>query len=174
MRFQCSCALPLRKFEELEVERLNVERLNVNEKNGTPRVVIANSDHMPDPVIDGKSFRTERPAGIIFYNRRGDEGGGLIFDGIAKNDNQHGAYAGLSFDQYLQSQIVGLIYNDHTGSRDAGLRVWDRHETPLPELLEKREATQRMLDGSEKTAAEQSLQQAELSPTRVFVGKNKE
>lgn len=160
---------PTQKLEELDVERLNVV-----ERNGNLRLVIANSDHMPDPIIDGKSFKTERPSGIIFYNRKGDEDGGLIFDGIAKEGDKYGAYGGLSFDQYRQSQIVAVTYNDHTGSREAGLHVWDRPETPLSELLARDEAVAKMPEGSEKTSAEKALQSAKFSPARVFVGKNQE
>lgn len=159
---------PVGRFEELSVERLNVV-----EKNGTPRLVVANNDRMPDPVIDGKPFKTERPSGMVFYNRRGDEDGGIIFDGVSKDGGQYGAYAGLSFDQYRQSQIVALTYNDHTGSREAGLHVWDRPETSLADLIEKRKVIQAMPEGPEKMSAQKSLVEAELSPSRIFVGRDK-
>ena len=62
------------KFDELTVERLNVV-----EKNGQLVAVIANTDRMPDPIVGGKTFKTERPPGMIFYNGIGDECGGLVF-----------------------------------------------------------------------------------------------
>lgn len=159
---------PAEHFEELSVERISIV-----EKNGTPRLVIANSTRMPDPIIDGKPFKTERPSGMVFYNQRGDEDGGLIFDAVAKEGGQYGAYGGLSFDQYRQSQIVALTYNDHSGTREAGLHVWDRPETSLTDLLDRRKAVESMPDGAAKTAALKSLSEANLSPNRVFVGKNK-
>jgi len=154
-------------------DELNVERLNVVEKNGQLRAVIANADRMPDPVVNGKAFKVERPPGLVFYNGIGDECGGLIFGAVSGSD-KYGAYGGFTFDQYKQSQAIGLIYNDHTGSRQVGLSIWDRPETSLRDLIERRAAVEKMTDGAEKEAAKKKLQTAEFSPTRVFVGKNKE
>src|SRR5882672_3740755 len=61
------------KFDEI-----SVERLNVIEKNGQLIAVISNRDRMPDPITNGKAFKTERPPGMIFYNGEGDECGGLV------------------------------------------------------------------------------------------------
>ena len=156
------------KFDEISVERLNVV-----EKNGQLRAVIANTEHMPDPIIDGKAFKTERPPGMIFYNGLGDECGGLVFGAVAAN-NKYGAYSGFTFDQYKQSQSIGLIYNDHTGSRQVGLSVWDRPETPLSNLIQRRAEMEKMPEGTEKEAVRKSLREAEFSPTRIFVGKSKD
>lgn len=92
------------KFTEIDVERLNLV-----EKNGTLRMVMANAERMPDPIINGKAFKTERPPGMIFYNGLGDEDGGLVFGAVAAKD-KYGAYHGFSFDQYKQSQILALLY----------------------------------------------------------------
>ena len=154
-------------------DEISVERLNVVEKNGQLRAVISNADRMPDPIVDGKPFKTERPPGMIFYNGIGDECGGLLF-GAVKGGDKYGAYSGFSFDQYRQSQAVGLIYNDHNGSRQAGLSVWDRPETSIIELMQRREAVEKMAEGVEKEKAKNSLREAESSPTRIFVGKSKE
>src|SRR5688500_12775084 len=65
------------KFTEITVERLNVA-----DKNGQLRMVMANAERMPDPIINGKAFKTERTPGMIFYNGLGDENGGLIFGAV--------------------------------------------------------------------------------------------
>jgi len=161
-----------------KIDELTVERLNVVEKNGQLIAVIANRDRMPDPITNGKAFKAERPPGMIFYNGEGDECGGLVFGASsgarARAGDRYGAYGGFTLDQYQQSQAIGLIYNDHSGSREVALKVWDRPETPVSEFLEKSEAMSRMPAGPEKEAARKSLRQAESSPTRIFVGKNKE
>src|SRR5260370_35180020 len=59
-------------------DELTVERLNVVEKNGQLVAVIANTNRMPDPIVGGKTFKTERPPGMIFYNGIGQECGGLV------------------------------------------------------------------------------------------------
>ena len=161
------------KFDELTVERLNVA-----EKNGQLVAVLANRDRMPDPITNGKTFKTERPPGMIFYNGEGDECGGLVFGASsgarARAGDRYGAYGGFSLDQYQQSQAIGLIYNDHSGVREVGLKVWDRPETPQSEQVEKGEAIRKMADGPDKQAARKSLSEANFSPTRIFVGKSKE
>jgi hypothetical protein len=52
---------------------------------------------MPDPIINGKAFKTERTPRMIFYNGLGDECGGLIFGAVTGND-KYGAYGGFTFD----------------------------------------------------------------------------
>ena len=161
------------KFDEITVERLNVVQ-----KNGQLVAVIANSDRMPDPTVGGKSFKTERPPGMIFYNGIGDECGGLVF-GAAAGENaragdKFGAYGGFTFDQYKQSQAIGLIYNDHSGSREVALKVWDRPETSQSEFIERGDVISKMPEGAQKEAAKKSLRESGFSPTRIFVGKDKE
>ena len=88
--------------------------------------------------------------------------------------DKFGAYAGFTFDQYKQSQAIGLIYNDHSGTREVGLKVWDRPETSQAEFIEKGELINKMAAGPEKQAAQKSLRETGSSPTRIFVGKTKE
>lgn len=154
------------KFAEIDVERLNVR-----ERNGQLVMVVANSERMPDPIINGKAWKTERPAGLLFYNGIGDEDGGLVF-GAVEGKGQYGAYSGLSFDKYKQAQAVALVYNDHNGKYQAGLRVWDRPEVPLSEILSKREEVEKMPAGDAKTAALKKIDEQNSSSTRLYVGKN--
>lgn len=154
------------KFTEIDVERLNVR-----EKNGQLLMVIANSDRMPDPIINGKTWKTERPAGMLFYNGLGDENGGLIF-GAIEGGGKYGAYQGFSFDKFKQAQAMALVYNDHSGKYRAGLQIWDRPEVPLIDIITKREEIKKMPDGEAKTAALKKLDEENFSPTRVYVGKN--
>jgi hypothetical protein len=156
------------KFTEIDVERLNVR-----EKNGQLLMVVANSERMPDPVINGKTFKTERPAGMLFYNGLGDENGGLVFTAI-EGGGKYGAYHGLSFDKYKQAQAMALVYNDHSGKYRAGLQIWDRPEIPLVDILTRREEINKMPESEAKTSALKKLDEENFSPTRVYVGKNAE
>ena len=154
------------KFTEIDVERINVR-----EPNGQLVMVAANSKRMPDPIVNGKSWKTERPAGLLFFNGLGDENGGLVF-GAVEGKGQYGAYQGLSFDKYKQAQAMALVYNDHSGKYRAGLQIWDRSERHLNEILTRQEEIAKMPDGQAKTAAARKLQEENFSPTRVYVGKN--
>lgn len=156
------------KFTEIDVERLNVR-----EKNGQLLMVVANSDRMPDPIINGKTWKTERPAGMLFYNGLGDENGGLVFTAV-EGGGKYGAYQGFSFDKFKQAQAMALVYNDHSGKYRAGLQIWDRPEIPLTDIITRREEINKMPDGEVKTAALKKLDEDNFSPTRVYVGKNAE
>ncbi|MEQ1606181.1 MAG: hypothetical protein ABL999_15070 [Pyrinomonadaceae bacterium] len=156
------------KFTEIDVERINVR-----EPNGQLVMVAANSKRMPDPVINGKSWKTERPAGLLFFNGLGDENGGLVF-GAVERKGQYGAYQGLSFDKFKQAQTMALVYNDHSGKYRTGLQIWDRPEKPLNEILTRQEEIAKMPNGEVKTTATKKLQEENPSPTRVYVGKNAE
>src|SRR5207302_1424590 len=68
----------------------------------------------------------------------------------------------------------GLIYNDHSGSREVALKVWDRPETSQSEFIERGDIIRKMPEGPEKEAARKSLRESGFSPTRVFIGKSKE
>jgi hypothetical protein len=156
------------KFEEIDVERVNIV-----EADGKVRMVISNKARSPDVVLDGRTIQGRqggRPPGIIFYNEHG-ECGGLVFDS-ADQGATHRASAALLFDQYRQDQTIGIMYGEGNGQRAAGLRVWDRPETPLTEFLDQSEVVKKMPAGSEKDAAAKKLQESAASPTRVVVGKN--
>ena len=155
------------KFTEIDVERLNIR-----ESNGQLVMVAANSKLMPDPIVNGKAWKTERPAGLLFYNGLGDENGGLIYGAVQGKNGQYGAYQGLSFDKYKQAQAMALVYNDHSGKYRTGLQIWDRPETPLDEILTRQDEIAKMPVGDASAAAKKELGEKNFSPTRLYVGKN--
>jgi len=65
------------KFDEIDVERINIV-----EKDGKLRIVISNRERQHPGIIDGKLIPRPngRAPGMIFFNHKGDESGGLIFD----------------------------------------------------------------------------------------------
>ena len=157
---------PKQTFDEITVQRLNVV-----EKNGQLIMVAANSDRMPDPIVNGKTFKAERPPGMIFFNGLGDENGGFVF-GAVKKDDYYGAYQGITFDKFKQAQTMALMYNDKKGKYRAGLQIWNWPETPLDEILTRQEEIAKMPDGEGKSLAAKKLQEDNFSPTRIYVGKN--
>jgi hypothetical protein len=158
------------KFTEIDVERINIV-----EKDGKLKMVISNSERQHPGVIDGKTLSRTRPAGMLFFNDKGDECGGLSFSGDQK-DGKAGASALLAFDRFRQDQTVGIQYGESNGQYYAGLRVWDRSDASLGEVVDRLQAIQKMPDGPEKTQAMQKLREmpAANGPQRVFVGKTRE
>jgi hypothetical protein len=151
---------------------ITVERLNVVDANGTLRLVISNKDRMHPGVLDGKTIHRPRPvAGLLFFNDRGDEVGGLTFTGQEANGKPQ-ANAGIMFDQFRQDQTIGFSYSERDGQRTAGLQVWDRSDTPLSELIDKLNAANRIEDRAKREAAIAAARAgAPPAPRRVFVGK---
>src|SRR5258708_6531714 len=119
---------------------LTVERINVVDANGTLRMVISNKDRMHPGVMDGVTIDRPRPeAGLIFFNDEGDEVGGLTYQARIVN-GQPIASTAVNFDQYKQDQTIGISYGESNGGRSAALRVWDRPEVHLTELIRRSNA----------------------------------
>jgi hypothetical protein len=158
------------KFTEIDVERINIV-----EKDGKLKMVISNSERQHPGVIDGRTLARARPAGMLFFNEKGDECGGLSFNGNQK-DGQTNAGALLAFDRFRQDQTVAIQYGESNGLYSAGLRVWDRPDTSLGEVVDKLQAIEKMADGPEKTQAQQKLREMAGAGVaqRVFVGKTRE
>lgn len=157
------------KFEEIDVERINIV-----EKDGKLKMVISNAERQHPGVIDGNMLSRKRPPGMLFFNEKGDECGGLSFDGNTR-DGKGNASALLAFDRFRQDQTVGITYGESNGQYHAGLRVWDRPETSLGPVILKLAEIEKMKDGPEKTAAMQQLREmAGGAAERVMVGRDRE
>jgi hypothetical protein len=158
------------KFTEIDVERINIV-----EKDGKLKMVISNSERQHPGVIDGRMLSRKRPPGLLFFNEKGDECGGLSFNGDEK-DGKGNASALLAFDRFRQDQTVAIQYGENNGQYSAGLRVWDRPDTSLGELVDKLQAIEKLPDGPEKMQAMQKLRETSGAGVaqRVFVGKTRE
>jgi len=161
-------ANPKNRFTELDVERINII-----EKDGKLNMVISNSERQHSGIIDGKTLSRKRPAGMLFFNDRGDECGGLSFNGNQK-DGKGSAGALLAFDRFQQDQTVGIQYGEGNGQYYAGLRVWDRPDTSLGPVIDKLVAIERMAEGPEKAAAMKELREMPGGAERVMVGRDRE
>jgi hypothetical protein len=157
------------KFDEIDVERINIV-----EKDGKLKMVISNAERQHPGIIDGKMLSRKRPPGMLFFNEKGDEVGGLSFNGDLK-DGKGNASALLAFDRFRQDQTVAIQYGENNGQYYAGLRVWDRPETSLGPVIDKLAEIEKMKDGPEKTAAMQKLREmAGGAAERVMVGRDRE
>lgn len=107
----------------------NAKRININDSSGNNRVVIANTDHTPQPIVAGKTYkRAYAPAGLIFYDKNGDERGGL-----AITDNEETNLNALSFD-YQNADAIGILAQDnkHDNYFRAGLLINDKNLSGKP------------------------------------------
>jgi hypothetical protein len=78
------------KFDEITVQRLNVV-----DPAGKVQLVLSNADRMPDAIVKGKEYkRIVKPAGMLFFDPRGDECGGI---GVAENKESGRAIVALDY-----------------------------------------------------------------------------
>lgn len=161
---------PSQRFGEI-----NVERINIVDANGTLRLVISNKDRMHPGVVDGRVINRPRPyAGLLFFNDQGDEVGGLVTAGQA-NDGGRRASANFAFDQLKQDQVIAIGYEESNGRRSAALRVWDRPEVGIGDLIDKLNAANAIADPVRREAAVREARASQPGGTRrLFVGKDED
>lgn len=145
--FLCTAfAMQNQKQKFIEVD---VERINIVEKDGALKMVISNKERQHPNAIDGKINVREggRSAGMIFFNERGDEVGGLTFSG----DTGKGQYSQLSFDKFRGDQTIAFQHlENNEGAYFSGLSFNDETAT-LSQRIAKLEAIK-------KTAGRSSAQ----------------
>lgn len=160
------------------VDVLDVERLNVLNADGSPALVLAGRGRLPGPTFEGREYPQElsggrvQASGMIFFNERGDEVGGLTYHGQLAGEGYR-ASGGLMFDQFRQDQVVGIQYQDDGQSRSAGLNVWDRStEISIARLLELVDARARSEGAARETVQAEidALARQGLSAHRIFLG----
>ncbi|WP_394677395.1 hypothetical protein [uncultured Sphingobacterium sp.] len=110
-------------------QSLTAERIDIKDRSGKNRVVIANTDNIPQPIIKGNTYkRAYAPAGLIFYDKNGDERGGL-----AITDNEETNLNALAFD-YQNADAIGILAQDnkHDNYFRAGLLINDKDLSGKP------------------------------------------
>jgi hypothetical protein len=161
------------KFDEIDTQRINILGAD-----GKLRLTISNNEKSPGPIIGGQAMKSrdgKRGAGLIFFNDKGDECGGMTWHG-EKKDGTVNASSGLMFDQYDSDQTVGIEYSQHGDNRSSGLHVWERSLTPMADFAQQVNAAELMSDGPKKTAALKKVREKALAEglggiQRVFVGR---
>lgn len=162
----------------MSVDRLEVGRIDIVGESGLPALSIAGQGRLPGPTFDGTEYPQDlsggrtTASGMIFFNERGDEVGGLTYQGDS-TETGYGAYGGITFDQFRQDQVVSLRYVDDGASRSAGMDVWDRStevglDGLLPLLLARRDAT-----GARRDSVQAELDElvgGGIGAHRVFLG----
>jgi hypothetical protein len=155
------------KFEEIDIERINVV-----EKDGKLKLVISNAARQHPGVVDGKPIPRDqgRAAGLLFFNERGDEVGGLTFTG----NTGEGQFGSLTFDKFRGDQTVAFQHLEGTdGNYFAGLTVNDENIT-TPERTAKLEAIKKLPDEAAQRAARVEMRdKGEFLVNRLAIGKGR-
>lgn len=155
-----------RPDKPVRFREISVERLNLVERDGTVKMVMSNQERFPQGVtIDGKhlDFKREHP-GMLFYNTKGEECGGLIFGGQRDSTGQVSAGGHFSLDRFGQDQVIALNYQEHGGSYKAGLTFNDAPDESMTALEDKYKTATPAQQQQARKAGKLGLQ------TRLYVG----
>lgn len=157
---------------------IEAERIDIVHPDGKLALAISGQGRLPGPTFEGREYAQElsggrtTASGMIFFNERGDEVGGLTYQGDLRDDGYR-ASGGITFDQFRQDQVVSLQYSDNGIRRSAGVNVWDRStEIGIAQILEVVEA-QRTATGAARDSIEQVIREMAdqgLAAHRVFLG----
>lgn len=108
---------------------ISAKRINIIDEDGNSRIVISNQELMPNPIIAGKEYKRQvAPAGIVFYDEKGDEIGGIALSTI----NDSGLRA-IAFD-YANADAIGLLTQEDLNGNNfkAGILINDKDLSGKP------------------------------------------
>lgn len=162
-------------MEKKKFTELDVEKLNIVDSNGKIKMTLFNQENIPPVILDGQDImpghRQDDPiSGLMFYNGREEECGGLIFGSEADEEGTPSMTASLTFDEYRQDQVVQMSYTEEKGQTRYGFSIFDRPNRPLSHIIkEQREIEASDMSDEEKEAAYKALYKG--NAPRAFMGK---
>lgn len=127
---------------EKTIKSLKVERLALVDKNGVERVVLAN-DSVDVPIL-GKVYKRRSPAtGIILYNAKGDETGGIAMLDDGTVSVTLDGYKGKNISERVSMYVFpdgrsGIVVKDTTNNTRVRLGV-DKDLNSIFEVLDAKE-----------------------------------
>lgn len=157
-----------RRFEEIDVGRINIV-----EDDGKLRMVISNRERQHPGQVDGKLIPRPdgRAPGMLFFNHRGDECGGLVFD----ENGGKGHFVSLTMDKSRQDQTIALQHLEgDNGQYFAGLAIWDRPNGSLADLVAEVEEIESLPKSEQATAFEGLRERGEFGFQRILIGKGRD
>lgn len=109
------------------LDELTVQRINIVDGSGKTRIVIANADRFPDPIVRGKPVprSIRNAAGMVFFDNDGNEAGGVA---TMRGPSGH-EMAALILDYTRQpTDGIGIVKSESKDGEHftAGLTIADR------------------------------------------------
>ena len=153
------------KFDEIDVKRINVL-----DDDGKLRMVISNKDRQHPGMVDGKETPRKREvAGMLFFNDKGDECGGLIFSKLDSGEQ----FVSLTFDKSRADQTVALQHLENKEGYWAGL-VFNDENIDLPTRLAKIAEIEKLPNEADRKAAFKEMRdKGEFLVQRLAIGKGR-
>jgi len=119
-------------------DEITAHRIDIVEPDGTLRMVISDQARFPGVIVKNKEVYAHKDrvaAGMIFFNDEGTENGGLIFGGKKDANGEVSSYGHLSFDRYLQDQVLTEDASEEGANRQVAIDFVDRPDWPVTDLL---------------------------------------
>jgi len=165
----------LTRFKEIQAERLSIVGAD-----STLYISISNPERQALATIDGEPLspgENRDLPGIIFFNRIGDEVGGIFYDGFKDE-----GYSGITFDQYKDDQILAIMKDEYKEDgewkRWYGMFLRERSDSISQfEMFQNFYRDTEGLSQEEKDKAYQEmrrLQDEELNVYRMFIGREED
>ena len=138
-------------------DEIDVHRINLRESDGTIRMVLSNTDKFPGAIVKGKEYPHPRDtAGVLFFDNEGTEDGGLIFGGKKKaGDENPESYVHMSFDLYMQDQVLVLERGEEQGHSYSRVDINDAGNWPITDAIDADKQIQSLPESQRKAAWEQ-------------------
>jgi hypothetical protein len=161
--------------DENKIHKLiRTERLDITEADGTLKLSLFNGVSIPGLIMEGEDILPEHRknqgiAGILFFNTEGDECGGLSLSSSSDENGNYRSGLSMTFDQYKQDQIVQIFSMEQNGKRAYGLRIYDRPNMHIREMLKKRNEIEAITDDAKKKELYSELGKGHA--TRMLMGK---
>lgn len=154
-------------------DEIYVRRINVVEPDGTLRMVLSDKTRFPGLIVKGKEYPHEdrKTAGILFFDDEGTEDGGLIFGGMKDKDGKVQTLGHLSFDQYMQDQVLTLDAAEENGQRTAGIGIWDRGNYPITDEIGVSTRIQKLPESEQKLEWDKFFAVHPGNAQRVYLGR---
>lgn len=165
-------ALIFKNINSNKFAEIDVERINIVEADGKLRMVISNKVRQHPGIMDGVTYderKGQRPPGMMFFNEKGDELGGFVFDG----NTGKGQGGSLTFDKFRGDQTIQFIHEeDEKENYFAGIKMNDQN-MPLNDLMKKHKEISALPSKEAQDKAYQDLRdQGLLMTERLRIGKD--
>lgn len=162
-----------KETKKASFEEINVHRINVIEPDGTLRLVISDKARFPGLYIKGKEYPHDRnTAGLIFLNDEATENGGLIFGGSRNAQGKVEAWEHLSFDQYMQDQVLVFGAAEENGERYSRIKVLDEPDFPISDMTGVLESTAKLPPQQRQAALQKAFAAKPKPHERMFLGRD--
>jgi hypothetical protein len=159
----------IRNFTEL-----NVQRINVVEPDGTLRMIISNKARVPGIFMRGVEYLAgqRNTAGIIFLNDEGTENGGLTYRGSQEQGGPPTSSGHLSFDDFMQDQVLVLDTQQEGDQRSSRFSVIDRPDWNIQEFLDLLVEIEPLPPAEQEARILEFLSTHDSAFQRIFLGRS--